>query len=65
MPLDGCSWAVNVDSLPQSSYPSSPLKDRDLTLTGLHHYRNLLFAILTLPLVYGSEITTCRYKGLL
>jgi hypothetical protein len=26
---------------------------------------NLLFAILTLPLVYGSEITTCRYKGLL
>jgi hypothetical protein len=23
------------------------------------------FAILTLPLVYGPEITTCRYKGLL
>jgi hypothetical protein len=27
---------VNVDSLPQSSYPSSPPKDRDSTLTGLH-----------------------------
>jgi hypothetical protein len=26
---------------------------------------NLLFAILTLSLVYGPEITTCRYKGLL
>jgi hypothetical protein len=26
---------------------------------------NLLFAILTLPLVYGPEITTCRYKCLL
>jgi hypothetical protein len=26
---------------------------------------NLLFAILTLPLVYGLKITTCRYKGLL
>jgi hypothetical protein len=25
----------------------------------------LLFAILTHPLVYGLEITTCRYKGLL
>jgi hypothetical protein len=28
-------------------------------------YRNILFAILTLPLVYGPEITTCGYKGLL
>jgi hypothetical protein len=27
--------------------------------------RKPLFAILTLPLVYGPEITTCRYKGLL
>jgi hypothetical protein len=27
---------VNVDSLPQSSYPLSPPKDRDSTLTGLH-----------------------------
>jgi hypothetical protein len=27
--------------------------------------QNLIFAILTLPLVYGPEITTCRYKGLL
>jgi hypothetical protein len=36
VPLDSCSWAVNVNSLPQSSYPSSPLKDRDLTFTGLH-----------------------------
>jgi hypothetical protein len=26
---------------------------------------NFLFAILTLPLVYGLEITTCYYKGLL
>jgi hypothetical protein len=26
---------------------------------------NLIFAILTLPLVYGPEITTCCYKGLL
>jgi hypothetical protein len=26
---------------------------------------NLLFAILTLPLVFGLEITTCHYKGLL
>jgi hypothetical protein len=26
---------------------------------------NLLFAVLTLRLVYGPEITTCRYKGLL
>jgi hypothetical protein len=26
---------------------------------------NLLFDILTLPLVYGPEITTCHYKGLL
>jgi hypothetical protein len=26
---------------------------------------NLLFAILTLPLLYGSEITTCHYKGLI
>jgi hypothetical protein len=25
----------------------------------------LLFAILTLSLVYGLEITTCHYKGLL
>jgi hypothetical protein len=25
----------------------------------------LLFTIHTLPLVYGPEITTCRYKGLL
>jgi hypothetical protein len=24
-----------------------------------------MFAILTLPLVYGPEITSCRYKGLL
>jgi hypothetical protein len=31
-----CSWAVNIDSLPQSSYPSSSPKDWDLTLTGLH-----------------------------
>jgi hypothetical protein len=29
---------VNVDCLPQSSYPSSPLKDRDSTLTGLHYF---------------------------
>jgi hypothetical protein len=36
VPLDSCSWAVNVNSLPQSSYPSSPPKDQDLTLTGLH-----------------------------
>jgi hypothetical protein len=28
---------MNVDSLPQSSYPSSPPKDRDSTLMGLHH----------------------------
>jgi hypothetical protein len=28
---------VNVDSLSQSSYPSSQLKDRGWTLTGLHH----------------------------
>jgi hypothetical protein len=34
--LDGCSQAMNVDSLPQSSYPLYPLKDRDSTLTGLH-----------------------------
>jgi hypothetical protein len=27
--LDGCSQAVNVDSPSQSSYPPSPLKDRD------------------------------------
>jgi hypothetical protein len=27
--------------------------------------KNLLFVILTLPLVYGLEIITCRYKGLL
>jgi hypothetical protein len=27
---------MNFDSLPQSSYPSSPSKDRDSTLTGLH-----------------------------
>jgi hypothetical protein len=26
---------------------------------------NLLFAILTLPLMYGPEITICCYKGLL
>jgi hypothetical protein len=26
---------------------------------------NLLFAILTLPLVYVLDITTCYYKGLL
>jgi hypothetical protein len=26
---------------------------------------NLLFVIPTLPLVYGLEITTCHYKGLL
>jgi hypothetical protein len=26
---------------------------------------NLLFAVITLPLVYGPEITTCHYKGLL
>jgi hypothetical protein len=31
----------------------------------LSDYRNLLFAILTLPLVYGPEITTYHYKGLL
>jgi hypothetical protein len=34
---------VNVDSLPQSSYPSSPPKDRDSTLTGLHHLGNFKF----------------------
>jgi hypothetical protein len=28
-------------------------------------YRNLLFTILTLPLVYDPDITTCHYKGLL
>jgi hypothetical protein len=39
--LDGCSRAVNVDSLPQSSYPSFPPKDRDSTLTGLHQGRNV------------------------
>jgi hypothetical protein len=33
------------------------------SLTG--RLENLLFAILTLPLVYGPEITTCHYKGLL
>jgi hypothetical protein len=27
---------VNIDSLPQLSYPSSPPNDRDSTLTGLH-----------------------------
>jgi hypothetical protein len=27
--------------------------------------KNLIFTILTLPLVYGLEITTCRYKSLL
>jgi hypothetical protein len=26
---------------------------------------NLLFAILTLPLMYGPEITTCHYEGVL
>jgi hypothetical protein len=26
---------------------------------------NFLFAIPTIPLVYGPEITTCCYKGLL
>jgi hypothetical protein len=31
---------MNVDSLPQSSYPSSPPKDRDSTLTGLHQHTN-------------------------
>jgi hypothetical protein len=31
---------VNVDSLPQSSYPSSPPKDQDSTLTGLHQHAN-------------------------
>jgi hypothetical protein len=35
--LDGCCWVTNVDSLRQSSYPSYPQKDRDSTLTGLHH----------------------------
>jgi hypothetical protein len=28
----------HVDSLPQSSYPSSPLNDQDSTLRGLHHF---------------------------
>jgi hypothetical protein len=28
---------MNVDSLPQLSYPLSPPKDQDSTLTGLHH----------------------------
>jgi hypothetical protein len=27
---------MNIDSLPQSSYPSSLPKDQDSTLTGLH-----------------------------
>jgi hypothetical protein len=31
----------------------------------LSDYRNLIFAIFTLPLVYGPETTTCHYKGLL
>jgi hypothetical protein len=40
---------VNVDSLPQSSYPSSPSKDRDSTLTGLHHiYQDKLKRQITL-----------------
>jgi hypothetical protein len=45
--------SLNVDSLPQSSYPSSPPKDRDSTLTGLHQvvYRARLIGerLLVLP----------------
>jgi hypothetical protein len=37
--LDGCSQVMNVDSLPQLSYPSSPPKDRSWTLTGLHQHQ--------------------------
>jgi hypothetical protein len=36
---------MNVDSLPQSSYPSSPPKDQDSTLTGLHHSGSRLVCV--------------------
>jgi hypothetical protein len=44
--MDGCSRAVNVDFLSQSSYPSSSPKDQESTITGLHH--NLLHRLLRL-----------------
>jgi hypothetical protein len=45
-------------------YKGSVLYPRVVISSLAKRLGNLLFAILTLPLVYGPEITTCRYKGL-
>jgi hypothetical protein len=57
---------MNVDSLPQSSYPSSPPNDRDSTFTGLHHFqchacRHVLrcFAALPLPCYMHATTAAC------
>jgi hypothetical protein len=37
-----------------------------VVISSLHgQLETLLFAILTLPLVYGTDITTCLYQGIL
>jgi hypothetical protein len=47
--------SVEVSSLYPHVVISSPIRD----------YRTSFLPFFTLPLVYGPEITTCRYKGLL
>jgi hypothetical protein len=46
-------------------YKGSALYPRVVISSLAKRLENLLFAILTLPLVHGSEITTYHYKGLL
>jgi hypothetical protein len=43
----------------------STLYPRIVISSLIERLENLIFDILTLPCVYGIEITTCRYKGLL
>jgi hypothetical protein len=43
----------------------STLYPRVVILSLIGRLENLLFTILTLPLVYDPEITTCHYKGIL
>jgi hypothetical protein len=52
---------VNVDSLPQSSYPSSPPKDRDSTLMGLHQ----IPAFLLTCRMYRSSSAPSPYSNFL
>jgi hypothetical protein len=54
--LDGCSQAVNIDSLPQSRYPSTQLKDWDSILTGLHQVMEVFMDDFS---IYGKTFEGC------